>query len=520
MTVGPAPAGRACHRLRGAVAPARPVTRAGGKNSATGALPQRQEPTRRRVGPVSPEGSCLRAAFLARARTRRPDSPSPTQSPVSRSSRSASSSQASDARPPRRGPPAPANLHAREDDDDFREPLILVHGINSDGAWQDRLRGVFDPHFRCVFVRYSHYRWIFGSQVAFEPWVWMLGVPAAVVIGYVVGLWRGALAMGAVAALAHFSTPVRRAAALALFKGKIARYTRPGERPSLIAHSFGTFLTGQLLKRHPGVRLENVVLTGTVLAEDYDWRELLDRDPPGVRHVRNEVGLKDPVPVVARFGRRTIPGVGGAGRGGFNLLDGVVHVTDAEYGACRDCVEGQPAPIHNVVFPEGTHGSWDDGGTHARSFWLPFLWGIGPHEYEDFMKFCRDANRAHRSGLDADRVAAEQRLLERHWGWLEGPSLEEHLVALIEPRLPRGRGRRKRARARARDVTRALWETVIHADRAATAHQAAYEAAAKAPDDAAVVAAARDDERRRCAMALNPRMALAEAMVAIFGRTP
>jgi O-acetyl-ADP-ribose deacetylase (regulator of RNase III) len=88
---------------------------------------------------------------------------------------------------------------------------------------------------------------------------------------------------------------------------------------SIIAHSFGTFLVANALKRNPAVKVNCIVLCGSVVPFDFDWQkldpQLRDIDPnyPGFR-VLNDCGWRDIWPV---FAETITWGFGSTGRFGF-----------------------------------------------------------------------------------------------------------------------------------------------------------------------------------------------------------
>jgi hypothetical protein len=60
--------------------------------------------------------------------------------------------------------------------------------------------------------------------------------------------------------------------------------------------------------------------------------------------------------------------------------------------------------LHHPFFRSllGHSGTFVSSG-YAEVFWLPFLWGIEPPEYADFLKYCRVA-----AELDREWTAAAQ----------------------------------------------------------------------------------------------------------------
>ena len=45
--------------------------------------------------------------------------------------------------------------------------VVLVHGIDTAGNWQDRVEGVLTPHFDCVKIKYRDYRRFGALRLSF-----------------------------------------------------------------------------------------------------------------------------------------------------------------------------------------------------------------------------------------------------------------------------------------------------------------------------------------------------------------
>lgn len=175
----------------------------------------------------------------------------------------------------------------------------------------------------------------------------------------------------------------------------------------VIAHSFGTFLFGQILKDEAKgdrpaqrIRVDRVILVGSVLDTDFAWDKLsvVDGERP-VRQVRNEAGGRDRV--VEWAGRTQLwpfkgllggIGFGAAGRLGFISL-GVHNVNNSlDYcEACRTREERAVPRVHNVHLPFFHHSDAFAAFERAERFWLPFLLAIDPWEYWEFRRLCAKA---------------------------------------------------------------------------------------------------------------------------------
>jgi hypothetical protein len=97
-------------------------------------------------------------------------------------------------------------------------------------------------------------------------------------------------------------------------------------RPSIIAHSFGSYIVGYAMQKYPDIRFDKVILCGSILPVEFDWSTLFHRDQ--VNFVRNEFGAQDFwASIVGSFIRDT----GSSGTDGFQLLSTVVSQESFEY---------------------------------------------------------------------------------------------------------------------------------------------------------------------------------------------
>jgi pimeloyl-ACP methyl ester carboxylesterase len=125
----------------------------------------------------------------------------------------------------------------------------------------------------------------------------------------------------------------------------LARYPMATEI-DFVGHSNGTYLLTSALEKYPAMRVRRVVLGGSVVAKDYDWKRVFDRKQ--VAMVRNYVAEDDWV--VALFPRFFEPlpmrllgnDIGSAGFNGFD--------------AGNDGPNRQP--VENIKFITGHHAAF------------------------------------------------------------------------------------------------------------------------------------------------------------------
>jgi len=87
----------------------------------------------------------------------------------------------------------------------------------------------------------------------------------------------------------------------------------PTRRPSVVAHSLGTYIVGHCMRRHSYVRFDKVILCGSILSRGFDWSELFARDQ--VNFVKNLRCMKDPWVPRAHL---VVPDAGSSGVDGFS----------------------------------------------------------------------------------------------------------------------------------------------------------------------------------------------------------
>jgi serine/threonine-protein kinase len=117
------------------------------------------------------------------------------------------------------------------------------------------------------------------------------------------------------------------------------------EHPSIVAHSFGTYILGNALLRYPYLRFNKVILCGSILPRDFPWDGLIKRGQ--VQAVRNEYGVED---VWVRWVARFIAETGPSGTMGFTREHERLEQIRLSYN-------------HSEYFEKG----------HMREYWMPFL---------------------------------------------------------------------------------------------------------------------------------------------------
>lgn len=87
----------------------------------------------------------------------------------------------------------------------------------------------------------------------------------------------------------------------------------PTRRPSVAAHSFGTYIVAHCLRRYPYVRCDKLLLCGSIVEPQFDWGELFSRDQ--LNFVRNLRCMKDSAVPWAKW---LVPDAGNSGIAGFD----------------------------------------------------------------------------------------------------------------------------------------------------------------------------------------------------------
>lgn len=324
--------------------------------------------------------------------------------------------------------------------DRIRQTVLTIHGANPDRAWQRMAGRVLEPHFRHVPIEYDEYLGLKGViKVVFSLWFAPfvaagLGLAVLMVFQRRWGLALAGLGSAlASLALGLLVAYMQRRACLRRVKPQVIAATAgdPVE-PHVVAHSFGTYLMGTALREFPDVMVERVVLVGSVLPHRYDWGKVL-ADKPVPFTVRNETGKRDLVVKLAGLVKCAARDLGNAGLKGFIVTDGVVHDVTTVWGPCDECVDAADVvPVHNVPLEDFRHSTHFLGPGHARSLWLPYLWGYTPREFRHYLRLCRAAAYLRQERRWGELADVERALRRSVWTWTKGVTLATFVRRCIE----------------------------------------------------------------------------------------
>ena len=147
-----------------------------------------------------------------------------------------------------------------------KQTVVTIHGVNTDGAWQEIVAEVLQPHFNCVTVKYDDFNNLFKTiDVALDKWLFLIGglVFLATLFGFLHVLF-GFFCCLVIFVIAALVSRWHRRKTLERIKSTLDGACRTGETPHVIAHSFGSYLAGSSLL-FPDISYNRIVLVGAVL---------------------------------------------------------------------------------------------------------------------------------------------------------------------------------------------------------------------------------------------------------------
>ena len=158
--------------------------------------------------------------------------------------------------------------------------VLLIHGIRTQADWQPMLVKTLEEQgkIKVIPIKYGYFD-VFRFLLPFTR-----------------------------------QSPVKRVETLL----RATRRKYPHARISVIAHSYGSYIIGRLLKEQVDLELDRLILCGSVLPASYPWEEVvhkfIDGSNENILNVINEYGEKDACPVLAKV---TSWGYGDSGTHGF-----------------------------------------------------------------------------------------------------------------------------------------------------------------------------------------------------------
>jgi serine/threonine-protein kinase len=138
-----------------------------------------------------------------------------------------------------------------------------------------------------------------------------------------------------------------------------------GTFPSIVCHSFGTYILGNALLAYSNIRFDKVILCGSILPCDFPWDALIERGQ--VQAVRNEYGVRD---MWTRTVNWFVRGTGPSGRQKFTREHDRLEQEEFFYD-------------HSEYFEKG----------HIRQKWFAFLERQWPEISESTTRIARPTTR-------------------------------------------------------------------------------------------------------------------------------
>lgn len=146
----------------------------------------------------------------------------------------------------------------------------------------------------------------------------------------------------------------------------------PNAKISVIAHSFGCYIIGRILKEEVNIKFNKIIFCGSVLPLKYPWEDYFSKITEG--KIINECGTKDVWPVIAKISSW---GYGDSGRHGFGsvLVKNRIHknIAHGDYFTEKFIRTYWVPFFQKDEIKEGSHDSKSD----PTPYWLSIL-GITP----------------------------------------------------------------------------------------------------------------------------------------------
>jgi hypothetical protein len=121
--------------------------------------------------------------------------------------------------------------------------------------------------------------------------------------------------------------------------------------PSVIAHSFGSYIIGYCLIKYKYVKFDKIILCGCILPDTFDWTTFISDER--IHFIRNEYSRRD---IWAKVVKWFVSKTGNSGAGGFGITSNYVEQEEFQYYR------------HSSYFKRD----------HIMTYWLPFLFKNPP----------------------------------------------------------------------------------------------------------------------------------------------
>ncbi len=125
-------------------------------------------------------------------------------------------------------------------------------------------------------------------------------------------------------------------------------------RPSIIAHSFGTYIVASALLKYQEIAFDRLILCGSIVRRGYDWSRVLNSGQGNA--VLNEYSVRD---IWVKLPQLAVADAGASGAYGFD--------------------SSEPA-LYQRPRPEFRHSDYFSPLNYEKN-WIPFLRGVEPEEY-------------------------------------------------------------------------------------------------------------------------------------------
>jgi pimeloyl-ACP methyl ester carboxylesterase len=167
-----------------------------------------------------------------------------------------------------------ADTSAKNGETTIKEVVLLIHGIRDFAEWEEMVSSILNeiPNIEIWPLKYGRFD---ALQFWFPIWT--------------------------------RRTPIKKL----FWRIREAIRQLPTAKLSVIAHSFGTYAIGNILKENPDIRLHRLILCGAILPSEFRWDQIRERVETVII---NDCGIKDIWPALAQS---TTFGYGPSGRFGF-----------------------------------------------------------------------------------------------------------------------------------------------------------------------------------------------------------